>query len=232
MMLVVVVAVVVVVVVVAAAAGSLLVAMVTCTLFGFYEMGKREKEIAFVEGLADLPTVTVATKSGTKYHSKTCQHLLTAVIAGPPGIKDFTPCQDCFPEWYTYQEKKRRFVWCYGTVAGFILLTGFSLGCLATLCGMMIGPGTYQFSVRDPWQALGYNVDRNMVKDELALGDVRAPKDERRGRRESQRRLERKGIVEADESVDDDMDESAYKTQYARREKRKSKELHRGHREL
>ena len=133
-------------------AGSLLVAMTTCIILGFYyEMRKREKEITFVERLADLPRVTVATKTGTKYHRKACQHLQTMVIAGSPGIKDVALCQDCFPERY--------FTWCHGTVAGFILLIGFSLGCLATLFGMMIGPGTYKFSVRDSWQALGYTVN-------------------------------------------------------------------------
>ena len=79
-------------------AGSLLVAMVTCILIGFFEMRKREKEREFVEGLNDLPVLTVATKSGTKYHRKTCQHLKTQVFAGSPGIRNYEPCSDCFPE--------------------------------------------------------------------------------------------------------------------------------------
>ena len=79
-------------------------------------------------------------------------------------------------------------------------MTGFVLGSLATVCGMIVGPGTYTFRVNEPWQALGYNVDRNMAKEELALGDGQASKDVRRGRRESQKRRERKGTHESDES--------------------------------
>ena len=116
-------------------------------------------------------------KTGTKYHRKSCQHLLTQVIAGPPGIKDYEPCQDCFPERYTYQEKKERHKWCCGVTAGFVLLTGFALGSLATLCGMIVGPGSYTFVVKEPWQALGYSVRNNMVKDELALGDSHSSKE-------------------------------------------------------
>ena len=82
----------------------------------------------------------------------------------------------------------------------FVLLTGFVLGSLATVCGMIVGPGTYTFKVKEPWQALGYNVERNMVKEELALGDGQTSKDVRRGRRESQKRRERKGTYETDEN--------------------------------
>ena len=156
-------------------AGSLLVAMGTCIVYGFFEMRRREQEYEFTMGLNDLPTVTIATKTGTKY-------------------------RDCFPERYTYQEKKERQKWCYGVTAGFVLLTGFVLGSLATVCGMIVGPGTYTFKVKEPWQALGYSVEKNMVKDELALGDVQTSKDVRRGRRESQKRRERKGTYESDES--------------------------------
>ena len=181
-------------------AGSLLVAMGTCIVYGFFEMRRREQEYEYTMGLNDLPTVTIATKTGTKYHRKNCQHLLTHVVAGNPGVRNYEPCQDCFPERYTYQEKKERHRWCYGVTAGFVLLTGFVLGSLATVCGMIVGPGTYTFKVKEPWQALGYNVDRNMVKEELALGDGQTSKDVRRGRRESQKRRERKGTYETDES--------------------------------
>ena len=175
-------------------AGSLLVAMGTCIVYGFLEMRRQEQEYEFTTGLNDLPTVTIATKTGTKYHRKHCQHLSTHVVAGNPGIRNYEPCQDCFPERYTYQEKKQRHKWCYGVTAGFVL------GSLATVCGMIIGPGTYTFNVKEPWQALGFNVDRNMAKDELALGDGQASKEVRRGRRESQKRRERKGTYESDES--------------------------------
>ena len=181
-------------------AGSLLVAMGTCIVYGFFEMRRREQEYEFTSGLNDLPTVTIATKTGTKYHRKHCQHLLTHVVAGNPGVRNYEPCQDCFPERYTYQEKKERQKWCYGVTAGFVLLTGFVLGSLATVCGMIVGPGTYTFKVKEPWQALGYSVEKNMVKEELALGDVQTSKDVRRGRRESQKRRERKGTYESDES--------------------------------
>ena len=145
-------------------AGSLLVAMGTCIVYGFFEMRRREQEYEFTMGISDLPTVTIATKTGTKYHRKNCQHLLNHVVAGTgnSGVRNYEPCQDCFPERYTYQEKKeRRQKWCYGVTAGFVLLTGFVLGSLATVCGMIVGPGTYTFRVKEPWQALGYNVDRN-----------------------------------------------------------------------
>ena len=79
-------------------------------------------------------------------------------------------------------------------------MTGFVLGSLATVCGMIVGPGTYTFKVKEPWQALGYSVEKNMVKEELALGDVQTSKDVRRGRRESQKRRERKRTYESDES--------------------------------
>jgi len=181
-------------------AGSLLVAMGTCILIGFFEMRKREKEREFVEGLSSLPAVTIATKTGTKYHRKWCQHLKTQVVSGSPGVKDYEPCSDCFPERYTYQEVKQRQKWCYGVMAGFVLLTGFALGSLATVCGMIVGPGKYTFDVKEPWQALGYSVGEYTVKEELALGDGRSSKDGQRGRRTSQQRREIKEQDETDRS--------------------------------
>ena len=110
-------------------------------------------------------------------------------------------------------------------------MTGFVLGSLATVCGMIVGPGTYTFKVKEPWQALGYSVEKNTVKEELALGDGQTSKDVRRGRRESQKRRERKGTYESErERVDDDLDELPCKTQYATGFQR-TKELQHGHRE-
>ena len=40
-------------------------------------------------------------------------------------------------------ENKERQKWFYGVMAGFVLLTGFALGSLATVCGMIVGPGRY-----------------------------------------------------------------------------------------
>ena len=65
-------------------AGSLLVAMGTCIVYGFFEMRRREQEYEFTMGINDLPTVTIATKTGTKYHRKNCQHLLTHVCGRKP----------------------------------------------------------------------------------------------------------------------------------------------------
>ena len=139
--------------------------MGTCIVYGFYEMRKTEQEYEFVMGINDLTTVTIATKSGTKYDRKLCQHLRGHSAEGTPGIKNYEPCQDCYPERYTYQEKKERQKWCYGVMAGFVLLTGFVLGSLATMCGMIVGPGSYTFEVKEPWQALGFSVRNNQVKD-------------------------------------------------------------------
>ena len=41
-------------------AGSLLVAMGTCIVYGFFEMRRREQEYEYTTGLNDLPTVTIA----------------------------------------------------------------------------------------------------------------------------------------------------------------------------
>ena len=166
-------------------AGSLLVAMGTCIVYGFFEMRRREQEYEYTMGLNDLPTVTVATKTGTKYHRKNCQHLLTHVVAGNPGVRNYEPCQDCFPERYTYQEKKERHRWCYGVTAGFVLLTGFVLGSLAAVCGMIVGPGTYTFKVKEPWLATAWqgtwsrkNLPLEMVKPPRMcdVGEKRARK--------------------------------------------------------
>ena len=85
-------------------------------------------------------------------------------------------------------------------MAGFVLLTGIILGSLATVCGMILVPGTYTFEVKEPWQALGFSVRNNKAKEELALGDGRAFKEVRRGRREVRERLVRKEYFETDES--------------------------------
>ena len=75
-----------------------------------------------------------------------------------------------------------RNVKCYGLAACVVLLVGFSLGSLPTLCGMMMNPGTNDVNVT-PWQALGYN-NKRKVKEELALGDGRTFKEVSRGRKE------------------------------------------------
>ena len=52
-------------------AGSLLVAMGTCIVYMTEEMLKRRrKEHTFIEDLANLPVVTVASRTGTHYHHK------------------------------------------------------------------------------------------------------------------------------------------------------------------
>lgn len=88
-------------------------------------------------------------------------------------------------------------LWSYGRI---VLLTGSTLGSLATVCGMIVGPGKYTYDVKEPWQALGYSVNKYTVKEELALGDGRSCKDGQRGRRVSQQRRDRKEHYETDES--------------------------------
>ena len=104
----------------------------------------------------------------------------TTVAAG--NAKDFSPCSDCFPEKVLVTNREYRNVKCYGLAACVVLLVGFSLGSLATLCGMTMDPGTYNVGVK-PWQALGYN-KKKKVKEELALGDGRTFKEVSRGRKE------------------------------------------------
>ena len=168
-----------------AGVGIVLIAMMASLVCGMIQMWKQEKNVEVREFFEYLPTVRIATRAGRRCHKPGCGHIRNLTVAGGR-VRDFAPCFNCFPERYTIQEVKTRNMRCYGMAAGIVLLVGFALGSLATLCGMSMTPGRYGFE-ENPWQALG----PGRAKDELALGDDRSSKEERRGR---------KVIAEIDES--------------------------------
>ena len=79
---------------------------------------------------------------------------------------------------------------CYGMAAGIVLLIGFALGSLATLCGMIMIPGRYTLVIEEPWHALGIVRNSEMVKDELAPGDGLSSKEGSRGSEEKRTKHE------------------------------------------
>ena len=109
---------------------AMAIAVVEGLVCAWMQMRPQEEVVEYVETLRDL-----------QCHRKACAHLKMHVIAGNPGVKDYEPCQDCFLEKYTHQELRRRHVKCYGMARGIVLLIGFALGSLATLCGMIVSPG-------------------------------------------------------------------------------------------
>ena len=125
-----------------AAVGIVLIAMMAFLVCGMRQMWKQEKNIEVREIFEYLPTVRIATREGRRYHKRDCGHIRNQTVAGGT-VRDFAPCFDCFPERYKIQEVKKRNMRCYGMAAGMVLLVGFALGSLATLCGMSLAPGRY-----------------------------------------------------------------------------------------
>ena len=105
------------------------------------------------EKVVKITETVIAVRAGTKYHRTGCGHLRNHTVAAGTA-KDFSPCWDCFPEKVLVTDREYRNVKCYGLAACVVLLVGFSLGSLATLCRLMMSPGTHNVEVT-PWQALG-----------------------------------------------------------------------------
>ena len=144
--------------------GTTMAALALCAARALWTLWTQEEQTKTVQGINDLPELTIAPKRGRKYHRTTCPH-----TRANSDSKEFSACSLCFPEKYTYKETVVRNESCRFTAAVMTLLCGAILGSLAPFCGMMMIPGTgeQQLALGEYYQEQQY---KEPTEEDLALG--------------------------------------------------------------
>ena len=164
--------------------GTTMAALALCAARALWTLWTQEEQTKTVQGINDLPELTIAPQRGRKYHRTTCPH-----TRANSDSKEFSACSLCFPEKQTYKETVVRNESCRFMAAVMTLLCGAILGSLATFCGMMMIPGTgeQQLALGEYYQEQQY---KEQTEEDFALGEVRASKEVTRSNRRKSSRLQ------------------------------------------